>query len=85
MGIGGKMRELGRKKHRKCENIANKKYIKCYICKAQIHYWAECIKEFWGNQSEACYGEGNYIKTSDWINYKTAKIEPAIRMGKFID
>ncbi len=60
---------LGKKKHAKCEQIADKKYSSCLVRGGTEHFKALC----WFSNKDA-----------DYVNYKTGKTEQAIRGGQFV-
>lgn len=55
---------LGKKKHKKCEDITGKKYEMCLVRGGTEHFWATCTYED---------DEGN--QKSDWVNYQTGEFE----------
>jgi hypothetical protein len=50
---------LGKKKHKLCEQITGKKYIRCMVRGGTKHFWALCITTDEGGSK------------GDMVNYKT--------------
>jgi hypothetical protein len=62
---------LGEKKHRLCEQIADRPYRRCYTSGHYGHGIAEC----W-------FGDGDPLRDADEVNYVTRTVRPKIRDGQ---
>ena len=56
--------KLGKKKHKKCEEITGKKYDGCLVRGGQTHYTAICV-----------YYDEKDIQHHDYVNYKTGEFK----------
>ena len=57
--------KIGGKLHKKCEEIANKKYSSCWVSGHYPHYQAEC----WLSRQDA-----------DWVDYKEKEVLDVIKI-----
>jgi hypothetical protein len=63
---------LSDKKQKRCEAIAGRAYRICYANGTRLqHGHAEC----W-------FGEGEYVRDADVVNYKTGEWRPYVREGQ---
>lgn len=78
--------KLGPKKHRRCEEIAGRKYEDCLVRGGQTHFVAQCVR-FPDDSGRRItdlinYKTGEFLQADIWLSFFKKKSEPPAESQK---